>query len=749
MATRQQREMLKNYNRIVVKVGTSVVSTETGVLALGRLGNLVEDLSYAVSQGKQVLLVSSGSCGIGRHKIGHQLRMKASFREHYHGDLQHSMDNVPYQTHAAAGQSGLMAFYDMLFGQYDISIAQVLVTALDFQDERRRAGIRRTLNDLLSLKMIPVVNENDVLSVNAEMGKRDERQIFWDNDSLAQHLAQTLSADLLVLLTDVRGVYLKAPAGGPGRDRNEDPAPIPYFSGSEALDLEGQGTYSRGGMRWKLHAACEAVKGPVRHCVIASGYRPQVLRRILDGKVEGTLIGPLDASENCAEAPAALTADARAASHHLLLIGDAKRVAILNVLARLLGEHKEEILAANKNDLGAAESNKCPPGSSMYKRLVMTEEKIKTLSAGIRQVAELPAPLDQEISRTVVAEGLLLRQVTTPIGVVLIIFESRPDVLPQISSLAIRTGSGVILKGGKEARHTNNVLLGLVNQAAMEVTGNNNPVVQLVHSRKEVGALLSSSNGIDLVIPRGSKQLVKSIQQATSIPVLGHSDGVCHVYADSECDANKAVRIAVDSKTDYPAACNAMETLLLHRSLLEARPGEERPVAEQILAALQNRGVVLHAGPNAAKLVIFAKFKEQVDMAYEYSSLACTVEVVSCAKDAISHINAHGSSHTDCIVTENKECAQSFLDQVDSASVFHNASTRFADGFRYGLGAELGISTSRIHARGPVGMEGLLSTKYILTSEHEAGDVVADFSADGDKTYLHRKLPPVTETGSM
>jgi len=396
------------------------------------------------------------------------------------------------------------------------------------------------------------------------------------------------------------------------------------------------------------------------------------------------------------------------------------RTDILLAIAQSMQDREAEILAANEQDLDAAAENGV--GKALLNRLKLSHAKLQTVVEGIRSLAAQDDPIDQLLSKTELAEGLLLDKVSCPIGVLLIIFESRPDCLPQIAALAIRSGNGLLLKGGKEAHYSNNCLYGIIQEAIEEASSGqvSGDVIGLINDRSDVKKLLAMDLHIDLVIPRGSNELVSFIKSNTKIPVMGHADGVCHVYVDSECDAVKASRIVVDAKTDYPSACNAAETLLLHIDTVESG------MAESLLRLLRSSGVMLHGGPNAAKLGLVDQLA--ADMHTEYGDLNLTVEVVTGVDEAIAHINAHGSGHTECIVTENAETAEHFIRRVDSACVFHNASTRFADGYRFGLGAEVGISTGRIHARGPVGVEGLMTTKWILRSVSHIGHTAASFA---------------------
>ena len=426
-------------------------------------------------------------------------------------------------------------------------------------------------------------------------------------------------------------------------------------------------------------------------------------------------------------APAELARAARAASRTLQALPSEARVAALHRVADALLARKDEILAANAEDVAdarrlLAEGRLAAP---LVDRLVLTERKLATLADGIRAIAAQPEPLGEVLRRTELAPGLELTQQTVALGVLLVIFESRPDALPQIAALSLRAGNGLLLKGGKEAERSNTVLHRVFTEAlAPDVPAAS---VGLVHGRAAIADLLALDDVIDRVIPRGSASLVRHIQQHTRIPVLGHADGICHVYVDVHADPERARAIVVESKTDYPSACNAMETLLVHRQAWEAGLGPA--LCEDLRAA----GVTLFAGP---RLAAITDLPPAESLSHEYGALACAVELVDDVDGAIAHVNAHGSGHTESIVTADPATAERFLARVDAACVFHDASTRFADGYRFGLGAEVGISTARIHARGPVGVQGLLTTRWVLRGH---GDLVAPFSR-GERRFTHQPL---------
>lgn len=425
----------------------------------------------------------------------------------------------------------------------------------------------------------------------------------------------------------------------------------------------------------------------------------------------------------------ALAGSAREAQRRLGGAGGEIRTAVLRRLSRLLAEGEAELLAANRRDLEAAQVSDL--AAPLRNRLALSPAKLATLREGVDQLAGQDDPVGRIVTRRELDEGLVLEQVKSPLGVLLIIFESRPDAVIQIGSLALRSGNGVILKGGSEARESNRALVACLRQA---LAGEGLPAdaVVGVEGREAVAGLLGLDQHIDLVIPRGSGELVRSIQAATRIPVLGHAEGICHLYLDAAADAAMAARLAVDGKCDYPAACNATETLLVHRAFL--------PRLAEVGRTLIDRGVELRADGEArahlpaVPLVVPAGAG---DGDTEYGDLILAVRTVGSLEEAVDFIHRHGSAHTDSIVTEDAAAGERFLAAVDSASVFWNASTRFADGYRYGLGAEVGISTSRIHARGPVGVEGLLTRRWLLRGR---GQGASDYGP-GKRSFTHRELP--------
>lgn len=424
---------------------------------------------------------------------------------------------------------------------------------------------------------------------------------------------------------------------------------------------------------------------------------------------------------------------ARMASCRLARLSKDVRTKALLAMAERLAGNESKILEANKQDVENAqelvEKGKMP--SSYLKRLRLDAEKIKSVVDGIHQVAGLPDTLGEPSLKRELDDGLKLYRVSCPIGVVLVIFESRPDALPQIMSLLVKSGNAGLIKGGKEAENSNRAIFDCLISALKSVDYPEGAFA-LLAGREEVSDLLKLDKEVDLVIPRGSNELVKHIQQNTRIPVLGHADGVCHLYVDEKADLEMALKLSVDSKTQYPAACNAIETLLVNRKIADV-------FLEQVIDALKRKKVEVRVEKSAIE---FYNLKDvatadNTDWSTEYSDLTISIKVVDSLSDAIEHINTYGSGHTECIVTEDSEAFDRFFAEVNSAGVYQNASTRFADGFRYGFGAEVGISTGKLHPRGPVGVEGIIAYKYKLVG---SGHIVADYSGENARSFKHKDV---------
>lgn len=440
-----------------------------------------------------------------------------------------------------------------------------------------------------------------------------------------------------------------------------------------------------------------------------------------------------------------LAASCKLAAAKLAGLSTTDRDRLLAEIANEINNHTIQIVDENRRDVANAEElvKKGELAESLLARLKLDHRKINDIVSGIRQVAAQSDPLGQVTLERELDDDLVLHRVSCPIGVVAVIFESRPDALPQIVSLSLKAGNAVILKGGKEAEHSNRALFACV-QRALKTVKLPDSSVAMVQTREHVAELLKAEGLIDLIVPRGSNSLVKHIQNNTRIPVLGHADGVCHLYVDSEADLKQAVNLAVDGKAQYPAACNAIESLLVHESVA-------KDYLPDVAAALNSAGVELRCDEEALALLKEAQKKSHKetlsdarviaacdsDWGTEYGDLIISIKIVKDLESAIKHINNFGSHHTEAIATKSQQNFDKFFKEVDSAGIFLNASTRFADGFRYGFGAEVGISTGKLHPRGPVGTEGMVTYKYKLTGR---GHIVADYVGEKGKKFKHKTI---------
>jgi glutamate-5-semialdehyde dehydrogenase len=416
----------------------------------------------------------------------------------------------------------------------------------------------------------------------------------------------------------------------------------------------------------------------------------------------------------------------RISARRLAVLDTETRNRAIEHIAQALERDADAILTANQIDCAAADIP-----AALFARLKLNADKLAAGIAGVRDVAKLADPIGQLQIHRELDTNLILERLTCPVGVLGVIFEARPDAVIQIVSLAIKSGNGVILKGGQEALHSCTQLVKTIKEG-LQASAVDPDVVQLLTTREEIRSLLELDKYVDLIIPRGSNSFVQYVQDNTKIPVLGHAEGICHLYVDEHADIKSAVAICVDAKVQYPAACNAVETILVHW-------GVAAEFLPPVVAALQAAGVVVKLDAASHQILGDAKITlaTAADWDTEYSDLIVSIGLVESLAEAIEHINTHGSRHTEGIITTNAEAAATFMADVDAAGVFHNCSLRFADGFRYGFGAEVGISTQKMPPRGPVGLEGLVTYKYCL---HGQGQVVADYTGKNPKSFTHRDL---------
>jgi len=424
---------------------------------------------------------------------------------------------------------------------------------------------------------------------------------------------------------------------------------------------------------------------------------------------------------------------ARAAARKLALLPNDERNSVLLAVARKTEESSQRILYANAEDCRAAEDlvRAGKLSAAAFARLRITQKTIAEMIQRLEEVARLEDPIGKRLATTELDEGLILYKESCPLGVIAVVFESRPDVVPQVSALAFKSGNALLLKGGAEAAKTNEVLVDLWREAPREFARVPEAAVTLLQSRADVMELLCLNREVDLIIPRGSKEFVEYISENSKVPVLGHGEGICHVYVDKAADLAKAEAIALDAKTQYPAACNSMETLLVHANVATK-------FLPRIVERLKDASVEVRGCERTRAILQDSAVKPatEKDWTTEYSDLILSIRVVDSLDAALEHIAEYGSLHTESIITEDSAAAQRFLNEVDAAGVYHNVSTRFADGYRYGLGSEVGISNSKLHARGPMGMEGLTTYKYKLIGD---GHIVATYSR-GERTLRPRRI---------
>jgi glutamate-5-semialdehyde dehydrogenase len=424
----------------------------------------------------------------------------------------------------------------------------------------------------------------------------------------------------------------------------------------------------------------------------------------------------------------AKVAEAQRAALEAAKLPDEERRAALHGVADAIEADAERVLAANEEDVAEAEEMLAAGeySQALVDRLKLSESKLEDIADMVRSVAEQEDPLDRTLSARELDEGLELYKTTVPIGVIGTVFESRPDALVQIAALSLKSGNAVILKGGSEAAESNRALFEIIREATADQPEG---WAQLIEAREDVDTLLGMDGAVDLLMPRGSSAFVEYIQDNTSIPVLGHTEGVCHVYVDSEADLGMAEEVALDAKVQYPAVCNAVETLLVHDDVAEA-------FLPDMVERYESEGVELRGDAETREIVDVAPATEE-NWSTEYGDLELDIKVVDSLGEAVEHITTYGSKHTESILTEDSKRASRFMRSLDSASVFHNTSTRFADGYRYGLGAEVGISTGKIHARGPVGLEGLTTYKYYIEG---SGQTVGTYAGEDATEFTHREF---------
>ncbi len=666
-------------NRVVVKIGTNVLVSASGRLDLSRMRDLAEEVCDLHDKGSKIVVVTSGAIAAGRDKLG----------------LEAKPESLPLQqASAAVGQGVLMAHYSSFFEKRGKKIAQLLVTEDDFEGERL-ANLLNTFETLFALGVIPVVNENDSVSTSELEFSRNGGtfRAFGDNDMLSALIASALKAGALVLLSDVDGLL---------DGRNRVVRAVEEIDGSTyALDRRnGRG---RGGLASKLKAARKACDNGVT-AWLANGRKENALKRIFSGRGEGTLFKARQ--KPAGDYALELAARAKNAQRRLERASAEERNATLLAFASLLEKNRARILEANSEDVGLARKGGARPAA--IDRLALDQRRVSGIVSSVESAAAKDV-LDKAESWEL-ENGLKVARRRVPFGVVLFIFEGRPNVAADACALAVKTGNAIILKGSRSAANSNRVIAGLAREA-LGAAGLDADAVQLFGgSQEDFMRLLRLDRLVDLAVPRGGEELIAFLKKNSSAPLLFAGGGVCHVYVDEYADGRKAVAVVANAKTQRPSACNAAEVLLVHASRLDLLRETAKRLAEEgveLRCCSVSYAVLSQAG-------LDVKRAAAGDFETEFGDKVMAVKVVGSLAEAIRHVNAHGTRHSDAIVTEDRASAEAFLEGVDSACVYWNASTRFSDAKVLGFGPELCISTQKLHGRGPLSFDSLYTTKLAI-----------------------------------
>ncbi len=666
-----------DFRRVVVKFGTQVLTTDSGSLDLNALRDLVDVIARHRMNGIHVAIVTSGAIGAGASSIGLQRQ---------------GLDVLQQQIAAAVGQSLLMEQYNALFGRKGIAVAQVLLTNDDFDDENRRKNLVGTLDGLLTRGIVPVINENDVVTTSElDFSNGKSAGAFGDNDALSCLVAKAIGAQTLVLMSNVDGLL--------GPDGALIPKVTDVSESLEHLDLKnGNG---RGGLKTKLQAARSATHAGIG--VYWINRHSTLLERVLDGQNAGTFFVPAAlTTSNVEQHVQDAVQKSRQVCKDLARTTDTQRNDALQKMADALDTHRQHILEANAQDIQKAKKDGRP--EAFIARLALDGSKLDALKSTLADVAALTPP-DALMREWTLPNNVKIRQVRVPIGLVALVFEARPDVIVEAAALCIKSANALLLKGSRHAHATNTAIVRAL-QEALERADLHKECIQLMPESRDATDALLKNRGVDLVIPRGGAEMVAKVRKDALMPVVFAGGGTCHVYLHSDADLDMAMRILLNAKTQKPSACNACETLLVHREIAnDALP--------KLAAALQNAGVKLNGDAESRTILGDAiQNIEEPDWHTEYLELTLAIKIVAGLEEAADHINRYGTHHSDAIITRDETAAATFMDEVDSAAVYWNASTRFTDGGQFGFGGELGISTQKTHVRGPIGLDALYTYQY-------------------------------------
>ncbi len=607
---------LEAVKRIVIKIGTSSLVLPNGKINLAKIDQLAFVISSLVSKDKEIVLVSSGAMGFGLNVLNMEKR---------------PAEMAQQQAVSSVGQVAMMSLYSQIFSHYRMTVSQILLTRDVVEYPESLANVTNAFESLLSIGVIPIVNENDAVSVD----EMDHATKFGDNDRLSAVVAKIVKADLLIMLSDIDGLFDKNPAVHADAKLR-----------SHVADITEEIIASAGGSGSKFGT--------------------------------GGMLSKIKSAQMMFE-------------HH----------------GQMVLIQAEVILAENARDLAAAKENGI--SDIMLDRLRLNHERIKGIAEGVEQVADLQDPIGQVVRGYTNLDGLKIVQKRVPLGVVAMIFESRPNVSVDAFSLAFKTGNAIILRGGRDAIHSNTALIAVIRQTLVKV-GMNADVVQLVEDTSHAAAeeLMQAVDYIDVLIPRGGARLIQTVKEKSKVPVIETGVGNCHIYVDDSADLEMAVNIVVNAKTQRPSVCNAAESLVVHEKIAEAF----LPKLEEAIAKVHP--VEFRADQEALRMFKNAVLATEEDYKTEFLDYIMSVKTVKSVEEAVDWINGHTTHHSEAIVTQSIAHAEFFQESIDAAAVYVNASTRFTDGFVFGLGAEIGISTQKMHARGPMGLEALTSTKFYI-----------------------------------
>ena len=722
-----RKKLFSEARRIVLKVGSNVLSTPHGKLDLNKLMEISEAVSFLKDEGKQVILVSSGAVAAGKMRLRNT---PSNSRKQSLGMMQSS---------AAIGQSILMEHYNNFFAKHKLTAAQLLLTQEDFNDDLRHANLQNTIDSLLALDTVPIINENDPVSVdnlgvcvlpNETLPEKLHRavsdksvylekclpsqKVFGDNDMLSALVARSVKADMLIMLSDVDGLYTCNPKSR--SDARLLDHVLQITPDIETMAAGECGENGKGGMETKLRAAKYANSGGIP-VIIANGKNTATLQKLMQGEPVGTFFESasfaeektLEGKRDIREKLTPKLVAAQEASRKLALLSESEKNEALRTVAKAVGAYAADIISANSIDVDKAQKKKMR--DSLIDRLSLNEKRIKEMESMLNYVADLKDPIGEVMDAWEVKNGLKMRKVRVPIGVIGVIYESRPNVTVDSFALCLKSGNAVILKGGSDSLNSNLAIVKIIKQALKKTSVPADSLQLLEGGREEANELMKANSYVDLIVPRGGVGLIQSVRQNSVVPVLETGVGNCHLYVDKDADLEMALRIGINAKCQRPGTCNAIEKVVVHSD-----------VAQKFLPMLvkeySDRKVEMRCDEASYSIVTsagaIAKKATEEDWGKEYLDLIVGIKLVNSLEEAISHINKYNSKHSEAIITESRASAQRFMKEIDAAALYWNASTRFTDGGEFGFGAEIGISTQKLHARGPVGLRELTSYKYLV-----------------------------------